>query len=368
LNAELLYQVALTLVPQVGPVQSRILVDHIGSAKAIFKTPVAKLELIEGIGSIRAKNIHRFKNFNAAEKEIAFIEKYKIRPLFINDNKYPRRLLNCYDPPTILYYKGTADLNTSRIVSIIGTRSNTEYGRQVTENLICDLSAQNILVLSGLAFGIDAIAHRAALKNELQTVAVLAHGLDTIYPGQHSSLAKEMIRSGGGLLTEFGSYTKPDKHNFPTRNRIVAGMSDAVVVIESGLKGGSMVTAELANGYNKDVFAFPARVTDIKSAGCNYLIQNNKAMLITNARDVMLAMGWEEQRRARSKQQKELFVHLSAHEQVIVEQLRKRNECSIDELNICSGLSTSNVAAALLNLELQNIIRALPGKRYRLID
>ena len=194
-------------------------------------------------------------------------------------------MLNCYDSPTLLYYKGEADLNGDKIVAIIGTRNHTDYGKQITEQLVEELTEQNVVVVSGLAYGIDAIAHKAAVKNNLPTVGVLAHGLDQVYPPQHTGLAKEMLKAGGGLLTEFRSKSKPDKHNFPTRNRVVAGMSDATIVIETGIKGGSMITAELANNYNKDVFAFPGKVTDTKSAGCNYLIKNNKAILLTDARN-----------------------------------------------------------------------------------
>ena len=242
---DLLYQIALTRIPQVGCVQARLLIEKFGDAQAIFKAPQALLEKTDGIGTIRAKKIKAFAAFAEAEKEIQFIEKYKIQPLFISDKNYPQRLLNCYDPPTLLFYRGEADLNCAKIVALIGTRNHSEYGKQITEKLVRELASQKVLIVSGLAFGIDSIAHKASLKNNLPTVGVLAHGLDTIYPSQHGALAKDIIKQKGGLLTEFASQTQPDKHNFPTRNRIVAGMSDAVIVIESGIKGGSMVTAEL---------------------------------------------------------------------------------------------------------------------------
>ncbi len=364
---DLLYQVALTLIPQIGCVQARILVERLGSAEAIFRAKVQQLEKIEGIGTVRAKSIKTFSDFHRAEKEINFIEKYKIHPLFISDPAYPQRLLNCYDPPTILYYRGNAVLNSSKIVAIIGTRSNTEYGRQLTENLVNNLVSHQVLIVSGLAFGIDAIAHKTALKNKLPTVGVLAHGLDNIYPIQHCMLAKEIIKQDGGLVTEFGSSTKPDKHNFPTRNRIVAGMSDAIIVIESGTKGGSMVTAELGNGYNRDVFAFPGKVSDSKSTGCNFLIKNNKAILLTDADQLIQAMGWEEKKKTSSRKQKELFIQLSPEEKIITDILREKEQTHIDELNLRSGLSSSSVASAILTLELQLVIQCLPGKMYRLI-
>lgn len=368
MTKDLLYQLALTEVPNIGWVQAKILAQELGSAENIFKAKQFILEKIEGIGEIRARSIKAFKDFSTAEEEIKFIEKYKIKSLFLTDKDYPKRLLNCYDSPTLLFYKGNADLNASKIISIIGTRKHTEYGKQQTEKLVDELSSQNILIVSGMAYGIDAIAHKASLKNSLPTVGVLAHGLDQIYPPQNSNLAKEMLKHGGGLLTEFRSNTKPDKHNFPTRNRIVAGMSDATIVIETGEKGGSMITAELANGYNKDVFAMPGRVTDHKSAGCNFLIRNNKAMLLTNAKEIVEMMGWEEKAKSLKdrKSQREIFIELSKDEKIIVEILKEKDLIHVDELNFKSGLSSSSMAAAILNLELQGVVSTLPGKLYKL--
>jgi DNA processing protein len=362
---DLLYQLSLTLVPNIGPVQAKILLQHFDAAE-IFIARKTSLEKIEGIGGIRAHNIKAFTDFSKAEEEIEFIEKYKIKSLFLTDKDYPQRLLNCYDSPTLLYYRGVADLNTSKIIAIVGTRNNSDYGKQVTEKFVKELAAQNVLIVSGLAFGIDAIAHKSAIKNQLPTVGVLAHGLDQIYPFEHSGLAKDMIKHSGGLLTEFRSHTKPDKHNFPIRNRIVAGMSDATIVIETGIKGGSMITAELANGYNKDVLAFPGRTSDIKSAGCNYLIKNNKAVLLTDAQDLIEMMSWEAKRSKEKKSQKEIFIELSKDEKVIIDILKEKESTHIDEINTKSGLSSSSVAAVILNLELQNVILSLPGKIYQL--
>lgn len=366
MNKDLLYQIALTLIPNIGPVQAKILLQQYEPAE-VFKAKRSDLEKMEGIGSIRAGKIKDFDDFKTAEEEITFIEKYRITPLFITDAAYPKRLLNCYDSPTLLYYKGEADLNASKIIAVIGTRSHTDYGKQVTETLINDLAELQVTVVSGLAYGIDAIAHKASVKNNLPTIGVLAHGLDQVYPAQHTGLAKEMIREKGGLLTEFRSKTKPDKHNFPTRNRIVAGMSDATIVIETGVKGGSMITAELANGYNKDVFAFPGKVTDSKSGGCNYLIKNNKAVLLTDAQELIEVMNWEEtNRKEKGKKQKELFIELTAEEKIITGILNEKETVHIDEINLKSGLSSSTVAAAILSLELQNVVVSLPGKRYHL--
>jgi len=362
---ELHYRLALTLIPNIGPVQTKILLQHF-DVPDIFKAKKRELEKIEGIGNIRAESIKSFNDFSKVDEEIAFIEKYKIRPLFITDEEYPKRLLNCYDSPTLLYYKGEADLNHDKVIAIIGTRNHTNYGKQITEQLVEQLTEQNVMIVSGLAFGIDAIAHKAAVKNNLRTIGVLAHGLDQVYPSQHTGLAKEMLKGGGGLLTEFRSQSKPDKHNFPTRNRIVAGMSDATIVVETGIKGGSMITAELANNYNKDVFAFPGKVTDPKSAGCNYLISNNKASLLADARELIDLMNWEEKKRPMLKKQKELFIELTDEERLIINILKEKKSVHIDEINLKSGLSSSSVAAAILSLELQNVVLSLPGKLYQI--
>lgn len=365
---DLLYQLALTLVPNIGDVHAKVLVNVFGSAEAIFKASEHQLSKVEGIGLIRAKSIKQFKDFATAEKELAFIEKYKIQTIFLTDEAYPQRLLQCYDSPTLLFYKGTADLNTSKIIAIVGTRSHTEYGRQFTEKLVNDLAQQNILIISGLAYGIDAIAHKAALKNNLSTVGIVGHGLDKIYPAENTHLAKDMVQYNGGLLTEFFSGTKPDKHNFPLRNRIVAGMSDATIVIETNIKGGSMITAKLADAYNRDVFAVPGRTIDKTSSGCNYLIKNNKAILLTSAEDILDVMGWKEKKsKGKSQQQRQLFIELTEDEKSIIQLLQEKETVHIDELNIRSGLNSSAAAAAILNLELQGIVTTLPGKMYKLI-
>jgi DNA processing protein len=362
---DLLYQVALTIVPNIGAVQAKILVEYFGSAQAIFHSKKKELEAIEGIGSIRAKSIKDFEQFSIAEDELKFIEKYKIQPLFIADKAYPQRLLNCYDAPTLLFYRGNADLNSSRIISIIGTRNNTDYGRQITEQLVAELQSLKVVIVSGLAYGIDAIAHKAAVQNNLPTVGVLAHGMDKIYPSQHKSLAKQMLLNGG-LLTEFKKDTLPDRHNFPRRNRIVAGMADATVVIETAEKGGSIITAELANGYNKDVFAFPGKTTDAKSVGCNNLIKNNKAILLTGADQLIEVLGWE-QKKTKAKPQRQLFISLTADEKILVEILKEKDLVHIDELYLKSGLTSSSVAASMLSLEFENVITSLPGKMYKLL-
>ncbi len=364
MTPELLYQIALTQITGIGTVQAKLLIEHFTDASLIFKARKKDLAAVEGIGEIKAKLIKDFDDFSMAEDEINFLEKHHIKPLFLTDPEYPQRLLHCYDPPTLLYYRGNANLNNAKVISIIGTRTNSDYGKQVTESIIEGLVEQNVLVVSGLAFGIDAIAHKSAVANKLQTVGVLAHGLDTIYPNQHRPLAKEMLLNGG-LLTEFTKGTKADKHNFPKRNRIVAGMADATIVIETATKGGSMITAELAYNYNRDLFAVPGRTTDSKSAGCLKLIQQNKAMLLSDAEQLMQVMGWQ-QTQPKKKQTRELFIDLSPEEKVIVDLLKDKESIHIDEIYIKSSLNSSSVAEAMLNLELQNVITSLPGKLYKL--
>ncbi len=355
------------MVPNIGPVQAKILLQHC-EAEEIFHAKKSFLEKIEGIGPVRAESIKQFHDFYLAEEEIKYIEKYNIRALFLSDEAYPKRLLNCYDPPTLLFFKGEADLNTSRILSVIGTRSHTEYGRQQTELIIRNWQAARVTIVSGLAYGVDALAHKAALRNELPTIGVLAHGLDQVYPPEHSGLAKDMIKNGGGILSEFRCNVKPDKHNFPSRNRIVAGMADATVVIETGTKGGSMITAELANNYNKDVFALPGKLSDSKSTGCNHLIKTNKAALLTDAQELIELLGWGEKTSKKTERnyQRELFIELSPEEKIITEILNMNGILHIDEINLRSGLSSSVVAGALLNLELQSVVLSLPGKQYQL--
>lgn len=368
INEDLVYQLALCIVPNVGDVHNKILIGHFGDARSIFRAKKQDLERIEGIGSVRARSIKEFNDFKTAEDEVKFIEKYKIKAFFLTDPGYPKRLLQCYDSPTVVFYKGDANLNASRMIAIVGTRNNTEYGKQFTEKLVKDLKDQDVIVVSGLAYGIDAIAHKAAMKYHIPTIGVVGHGLDTIYPADHASMAKDMIKSGGGIFSEFFSKTKPDKHNFPLRNRIVAGLTDATVTVETDIKGGSMITAKLADAYNRDVFAVPGRSIDKKSSGCNHLIRMNKAILLTDAEELVDVMGWNNHRQEyKKKNQRELFIELSAEEQVVMQILQEKESAHIDEINQGSGLTSSAVAAAILSLELQNIVQSLPGKMYKLL-
>ena len=360
-----LYSIALTQVNGIGPTQAKVLIELFGTAEAVFNASLKTLAGIDGFGLTKASAIKKFSDYKSIEEEIAFCKVHHITILSLTDANYPQKLLNCFDAPTILYYRGTANLNSACTISIVGTRINSDYGKQLTEQIVKELSEQNVLIVSGMAFGIDVIAHKAALLNGLATVGVLAHGLDTIYPSQHTNLAKDILHNGG-LLTEFPRFTKPDKHNFPRRNRIVAGIADGTIVIETAAKGGSMITAELAYDYNRDLFAVPGRVTDAKSMGCNKLILHNKAAIFTTTEQMMEVLGWQ-QKKVSTKKQRELFVDLTKDEQTIVSILQTKEIVHIDEIYLKSKLNSSSVAVAMLNLELQNVLMCLPGKMYKLM-
>lgn len=365
MTGEALFQLALCRVEMLGPVRARILVENFGSASAIFSAKLRDLERIEGIGTAAARKIKNFRDFAWAEQEHKFLEKNKIEALFFSDAGYPARLKNCYDPPTLLFIRGKMNLNTLKILGIVGTRHHSDYGRKVTENLVAGLSKlKDLLIISGLAMGIDAIAHNAAVKNNLPTVGVLAHGLDTIYPEQHAGLAKSML-SNGGLITEFPSRTKPDRHNFPSRNRIVAGLCDALVVVETAEKGGSMITADLAIGYDREVFAIPGCVIDARSAGCNLLIRQNRAGLLTDADQLIDQLGWNEKKLVRLPRQTSLFPKLTVEEQTLYELLREKGTLSIDQLADTLGLRPGALSGTILSLEMNNLVETLPGKLFR---
>jgi len=364
MSDELLHQIALTLIPGVGDVNGKKLVAYCGGVEAVFKEKKAALMKIPGIGLFTVNKIHNQNNFKRAEQEIRFIEKFKIRPLFYTNPDYPARLLNCEDGPLMLYYKGNANLNAKRVVSIVGTRRATNYGRNICEQIVSDLKAKDVLLVSGLAYGIDSCAHRKSLDCEMETIGVLAHGLDRIYPPQNRKLAERMLEQGG-LLTEFLSQSKPDRENFPKRNRIVAGMCDAVVVVESDKRGGAIITAGLGNSYNRDVFAVPGKVGDDGSRGCNLLIRTNRAALAENGNDIAYLMGWED-KPSLAREQPQLFVNFSEEENRLLETIREAGEISIDQLVIKTRMLTSKVAASLLNLEFEGAVQSLPGKRYKI--
>jgi DNA processing protein len=360
----LLHQIGITLIPGVGDINGRKLISHCGGVEAVFKEKKQALLKIPGIGISTVNSIISQSVLKRAEEEITFIEKYGITPLFYLDKLYPRRLNHCADAPLMVYYKGNANLNSEKVVSIVGTRRATDYGRRVCNEIVEELASLDVLVVSGLAYGIDTCSHKAALKNNLDTIGILAHGLDRLYPADNRELAKKM-KNKGGLLTEFLSNTTPDRENFPKRNRIVAGLADAVIVIESAARGGALITAGIANSYNRDVFAIPGKLHSKYSEGCNMLIKTNRAALIQSAADVILMMQWQPESRKPAKQRK-LFVELSPDQEKIMEILKENEDTHIDTIVMKSDFTGSKIAAILLNLEFEGVVSSLPGKMYRL--
>ncbi len=360
----LLYQIAITLIPHIGDINGKRLIAQCGSVDAIFKEKKSSLLKINGIGKTIADAICDKKYLNRAEEEIKFIEKYKITPLYYFDDCYPEHLKDCIDAPIMLYFKGNIDFNNRKILSIVGTRKATGYGKMFCNQLVKDMAELDVLVVSGLAYGIDICAHKSAMEYNLPTVAVLAHGLDIIYPSVHRNIAEKML-SHGGLLTDYISKTTPEKENFPSRNRIIAGIADATVIIEARKPGGALITAEIANSYNRDVFAVPGKTNDISSVGCNYLIKSNKAALIESAKDVKYIMGWNEDKKTQKKKEA-LLKNLPPEEASIVAILKEHGKTGIDWLCEQSGHNVSKLAALLLNLEFEGIVRSLPGKMYSL--
>jgi DNA processing protein len=362
-QSTLLYQIALSMVPGIGSILGKKLMEIFGSPDAIFRESSGKLLKIKGIGTTLSTAFGDKKILQRAELEVRFVEQYRISTMFFQDEAYPRRLKHCVDGPLLLYYKGTDVLNAEKTLGMVGTRSATRYGKQASEEIVKGLKDHNPLIISGLAYGIDASAHRNALEHGLSTVAVLGHGLDRIYPFVHTSMAEKIVRQGG-LITEFPHGTNPDRENFPKRNRILAGLCDAVVVVEAGQKGGALITAELANSYNRDVFAVPGRIGDPWSAGANYLIRTNQAHLVESPKNIAYIMGWS-QKEPESVAQKKIFVELSADESCIVQVLQERDQCDIDELMLTTKLTPGQLSAALLHLEFEDVITVLPGKQYQ---
>jgi DNA processing protein len=364
---ELPYQIGLTLIEGIGDVNAKSLLAYCGSAAEVFKQKEAQLLKIPGIGSIWAKSIVNSKDvLKRAEEEIKFIEKYNIEPIFFTDENYPTRLKYCSDSPVLLYYKGTADLNREKIIAVVGTRKPSEYGKEKTQEFVAELKGTGAIIISGLAYGVDVLAHKTALENGLDTVGVVAHGLDRIYPQLHDKVAKRMVGQGG-ILTDFMSGTNPDAVNFPKRNRIVAGLCDALVVIESKRGGGSLITATIANSYNKDVFAFPGRAGDVLAEGCNGLIKQNRAVLIENAADLLYAMQWQEiEKKPKASKQIPLLINLSDDEKRIMDVFSVKASLHIDEICQTTEFTISKISALLLQLEFSNIINSRPGKMYEL--
>ena len=364
--SELLYKIAITKIPGVGPKIARNLIGYCGGVRAVFQESTKALLKIPDVGRTTAAAIRNSKAaMQLAESELAFIEAHQIQPLFYLDKAYPQRLIHYPGSPIMLYYRGTADLNHYPTVAVVGTRTPTVNGIAFCERLIEDLKPYNPLIVSGLAYGVDVTAHRKSLEFGMQTVGVLGHGMDTVYPTQHRKIAAEMVNQGG-LLTEYTSQTKLAREHFPQRNRIVAALSDAVVVVESAKGGGSIITANMAFEYNKDVFAVPGRVKDKKSQGCNWLIKTNKAHLLESAEDIAYIMRWEKNNASVGKQ-RELFVELDERERQVVDLLRELEQASIDRITYAAKMPTSEVASLMLNLEFKGIVKPVPGKCYVLV-
>lgn len=364
-----IYQIALTMINGIGDILARHLLETVGEAEAVFQESTAALVRIPGISHSLASEIKRPEVLRRAEQELAFIEKNQIRLYFISAPSYPFRLKECADAPILFYFKGNADLNAPRILSIVGTRQATEYGKSLTESFLKDLAAcfPDTLILSGLAYGIDICAHRNALRYQLPTAAVLAHGLDRIYPPLHRSTAVEMLREGG-LITDYPTGTIPNKPNFIKRNRIVAGLADATLVVESAEKGGSLITADIAFSYGRDVFAFPGRVNDAHSKGCLSLIRQNKAALITSADDLIAALRWDVTftKTSLPQQAQILFPDNPLHEKLAL-LLRQHGEMHINQLAVELELPIHQMSSLLFELEMEGRVRILPGDRYQWI-
>jgi DNA processing protein len=369
-DQNLIYQIGLTLIKGIGNITAKQIIETLGDVSRLFTEKKHLLERIPGLSRKIINEIHQPEVLKRAEKEIRFIEKNKTTPLFITDPAYPQRLKECVDAPVMLYFCGKADLNVEKIISIVGTRNATAYGREMTEKLLHDIRENfpEILVVSGLAYGIDIIAHRAALKESLPTIGILAHGLDRIYPPAHRNTAVEMLKIGG-VLTDFMSETNPDRQNFVKRNRIIAGISDCTIVIESAEKGGALITANIADSYNKDIFAFPGKVSDKYSEGCNSLIKYKKAALITSAEDVFREMNWKNLLKTPPKQaiQRTILLDLNPEEQNVVDILSKAESMQLNILAIELNLPISKLSLVLFELELKGIIRCKPGGMYSLL-
>jgi DNA processing protein len=359
----LIHKIGLTLIKSVGHVTAKNLLGHFGSAELVFSASIKQLIEIPGIGPVTAAEIVNNNALKQAGNQVKFLEKYKIEVLFFGEENYPRRLMECFDAPILLYYRGSVNLNHPRIVSIVGTRKATDYGRYLCRQLAEVLASYDVLIISGLAYGIDVTAHKESLHYNVPTVGVLAHGLDRIYPQLHHSVAQKMVYNGG-LVTEFPLQTNPDKENFPKRNRIIAGLADATIVVEATLKGGALITADIANSYDRDVYAFPGRVNDEYSQGCNFLIKTSRAALINHAKDFVFYMGWDSVSN-KPVTQIQLPLGLCIEEQQIAEILQT-GAARIDELGIKLGINQSKLAMYLLNLEMHGILISLPGKVYKL--
>lgn len=374
-ESEKLCTLALVNTPGIGSVTIRLLISYCGSAENVFNADFKKLIKIPGIGEKGARLILKKDGLAQAEKEWADCIKSGANLHFFSDDSYPNRLKSLYDAPVVLYSKGNFDYNSHRTVGIVGTRQITDYGKSITETIIRELVPYNPLVVSGLAYGVDITAHKACLKYELPTIGVMASGLNVIYPAIHQKTAREM-QEQGGLVTENALTTKPDFMRFPARNRIIAGLSDITIVVESAKKGGSLITVEFAQNYHREVFAVPGNITNTQSEGCNQLIRENKASIFTSVQDMAESIGWSSKNKegvvsvnkvSGSTESGLVFDGFTQDEGQILSLLRRQGTMQVDELSWQSGMHLNKLATLLLNLEFQGVVRSLPGKKYGLI-
>jgi len=364
-----LFQIALTYLKGIGPRKATLLFSRVPDIEVIFTATINDLQKLTGISKAVLNNMQRDQAIEQAKVQLDFVEKYNLTTHFLLESNYPRRLKQCADAPLLLYSKGDFDPNPAKVLSIVGTRTASDYGKEITKHLIDELKPFNVQIISGLAYGTDYNAHKEALAAGLSTIGVLGHGLDRIYPFAHQSIAKEMCENKGGLLTEFPSKTMPDRVNFPMRNRIVAGMVDGLVIIESKTKGGSMITAELAFDYNKDVFAFPGGINQDNSKGCNLLIQKNMAHLVTSATDVIKLMTWEKQLDCIEKRVDAPPIHqelLDPNANKIVHLLAQKGKLHFDQIMLDLNKSVAEVNSMLFSMEMDGIVKSFPGRNYSL--
>lgn len=363
---ELRYLLALQRVPKLGDVSAKKLLQCVGSAEGIFKEKKQHLLKISGIGEFKLKNLNDLQLLEQADEELQFMEANDIAWSYFKDEEYPHRLRHCPDGPILFFRKGNISLENNRVISVVGTRKATTYGRDFCEKIIAELAPLNPVIVSGFAFGIDIIAHRAALDHGLQTIACMAHGLNQVYPKVHERFVKK-VEEHGGFITEFWSCDTFDRNNFLQRNRIIAGLSEATIVIESAEKGGSLVTADIANSYNREVFAVPGKTTDLQSRGCNDLIKSQQAHLLSEAADIVYLLGWDIHEKLPELRQIQLFPELSAEEQAIFNYLQNTEKELLDTIALDCKMPAFKTASLLLNMELKGVIRPLPGKFFQLI-
>jgi len=363
--SDMLHKMAITRIPKVGGVLAKNLISYCGGAEEVFNAKKRDLLKVPGIGPVIAESILSQTVLHEAEAELEWVERHDIQPIFYLDNNYPLRLRPYEEAPLVLFYKGNTDLNALRTVAIVGTRTPTERGKIVCEEIVEELKKHDVLVISGLAYGIDVTAHKKCVEMGVPTVGVLGHGLDQIYPPKHRNIGLEMCENGG-LLTEFCYKTQAKREHFPMRNRIIAAMCDALIVVESGLGGGSIITAKLGNKYGKPVFAVPGRLRDDYSKGCNMLIKSGKARLLESVDDIAKVLEWDTDKPADPDFRDRSFDDLNENEKIIANILKNVDDMSIDKITFESRLPPSTISSVLLNLEFKGMVKNLPGKRYML--